>query len=280
MIETIKMLTLRALVSDEELMYGLVLKGGNALELAYDITDRGSKDIDFSMSGDFTQEEYERLSARIGGLLAAEFEKENLVVIDVRFFEKPRQGKIKEWKGYQLAFKVVDYEKYTPDDLDKSRRAAYVIHDNHSTIFTVDISSYEFVDPKKMVDIEGAIFYVYTPEMIVLEKLRALCQSMPEYKEVIPTAKSKGRARDFYDIWNICQNFEIDFNSKENKELLLNIFGAKQVPLKFLTLIEEYRDIQREDWNSVVDTITSTDIKPYDFYFDFVLERVKLLLAL
>ncbi len=48
-IETIKMLTLRALVSDEELMYGLVLKGGNALELAYKITDRASKDVDFSI---------------------------------------------------------------------------------------------------------------------------------------------------------------------------------------------------------------------------------------
>lgn len=38
MIETIKMLTLRALVSDESLMYGLVLKGGNALQLAYGMT--------------------------------------------------------------------------------------------------------------------------------------------------------------------------------------------------------------------------------------------------
>jgi len=60
-IETIKMLTLRALISDEELMYGLVLKGENALELAYKITDRASKDVDFSISGDFSKEEYECL---------------------------------------------------------------------------------------------------------------------------------------------------------------------------------------------------------------------------
>lgn len=59
-IDTVKMLTLRALVSDEELMYGLVLKGGNALELAYKITDRASKDVDFSMSGDFTKEDYKK----------------------------------------------------------------------------------------------------------------------------------------------------------------------------------------------------------------------------
>ena len=53
------MLTLRALISDEELMYGLVLKGGNALELAYKITDRASKDVDFS------KEEYECLIRNI-----------------------------------------------------------------------------------------------------------------------------------------------------------------------------------------------------------------------
>ena len=52
---------------------------------------------------------------------------------------------------------------------------------------------------------------VYTPEMIVLEKLRALCQSIPEYKTIIPSANIKGRARDFYDIWNICEMYPIDF---------------------------------------------------------------------
>lgn len=67
-LETIKMLTLRALVGDEELMYGLVLKGGNALELAYKITDRASKDVDFSISGDFTNEEYKRINGKMQGL--------------------------------------------------------------------------------------------------------------------------------------------------------------------------------------------------------------------
>lgn len=36
-------------MKDDLLMQGLVLKGGNALQLAYDITNRGSIDIDFSM---------------------------------------------------------------------------------------------------------------------------------------------------------------------------------------------------------------------------------------
>ncbi|MBA4745247.1 MAG: nucleotidyl transferase AbiEii/AbiGii toxin family protein [Muricauda sp.] len=273
-LETIKMLTLRALVSDEELMYGLVLKGGNALELAYKITDRASKDVDFSISGDFTNEEYKRINDKMHGLLTQEFEKHDLVVFDVKFYEKPRQNKVKEWKGYQLAFKVIDYENYTPEDEDKNRREAHVIQENNSTVFTVDISSYEYTEPKRLVDVEGAIFYVYTPEMIVFEKLRALCQSMPEYRDIVPTAKMKLRARDFYDIWNLFQNFQIDCTSSENKEILQHIFDAKKVPLKFLDLIEKYKDTHAQDWLNVKDTITAKS-EEYDFYFDFVQERIK-----
>ena len=273
-IETIKIATLRALVSDEGLMYGLVLKGGNALELAYQITDRASKDVDFSISGDFTKEEYERISGKLQGLLTLEFEKHGLVVFDVKFYEKPRQNKVKEWKGYQLAFKVIDYENYTPDNEDKNRREAHVIQENKSTIFTVDISSYEYTEPKKLVDVEGAVFYVYTPEMIVFEKLRALCQSMPEYKEIVPTARVKLRARDFYDIWNLFQNFKIDCTTPENKEMLNNIFEAKRVPLGFLDLVEKYRDTHAQDWTNVKDTITA-EVEDYNFYFDFVMERIK-----
>lgn len=268
------MLTLRALVADESLMYGLVLKGGNALELAYNITDRASKDIDFSISGDFSPEEYERINGILQGLLTSEFEKHNLVVFDVNFFEKPKQNIVKEWKGYQLAFKVIDYENYDPDDPDKNRRIAFPLQNNRSPIFTVDISSYEYTDSKKMIDVGGAIFFVYTPEMIVLEKLRALCQSIPEYQDIIPTARVKGRARDFYDIWNICQNFKIDFKSEENRKMLSQIFDAKRVPLEFLDLIEKYKDLQQEDWGSVVDTITAEN-KGYEFYFNFIIQCIK-----
>ena len=274
-IETIKILTLRALVSDEGLMYGLVLKGGNALELAYNITDRASKDIDFSISGDFSEVEYNRISGILNGLLTSEFEKHNLVVFDVKFFEKPKKNAVKEWKGYQLAFKVIDYETYTPEDEDRNRRRAFPVQENNSPVFTVDISSYEYTEPKQLVDVDGAVFFVYTPIMIVLEKLRALCQSMPEYQEIVASARVKGRARDFYDIWNICQNFEIDFKSEENRKMLSEIFDAKLVPLSFLDLIEKYKDLQREDWVTVVDTTKEVEVKDYDFFFDFVAERIK-----
>lgn len=74
-LDKIKLLTLRALMHDEKLMYGLVLKGGNALQLVYDITDRASMDIDFSIEGDFTESDYNRINSTLDALLNDEFQK-------------------------------------------------------------------------------------------------------------------------------------------------------------------------------------------------------------
>ena len=51
----IKLITNPALLSDDILLGIFVLKGGNALELVYEITNRGSIDIDFSMEGDLNR---------------------------------------------------------------------------------------------------------------------------------------------------------------------------------------------------------------------------------
>lgn len=279
MIEKIKVLTLRALVSNERLMYGLVLKGGNALQLVYEMTDRASLDIDFSIDGDFTPDEFAFLKANLEVILNEEFNKSRLYVFDVEFIEKPKNSQVVEWKGYQLMFKIVDIDKWNPDpaQLDAVRRSAYKIYDNNSTKFVVEISSYEYTGPKKRVDLDGAIFYVYTPEMIVFEKIRALCQSMPEYQQIVSTARTKGRARDFYDIWNLCRNFDIDFSSQENKSMLENIFAAKRVPVDFLEKMEINKDIQSHNWTSVEDTIPVEHNKGFDFFFDFVNEKIKIL---
>ncbi len=119
----------------------------------------------------------------------------------------------------------------------------------------------------------GTVLFVYTPEMIVIEKLRALCQSIPEYKEIIPSARTKGRARDFYDIWNICSQYPIDFTLKENIVLINEIFKAKKVPIDFLYLLSEYKDLQKENWISVESTL-SAENNGFDFYFDYTMDLV------
>ncbi len=274
LLEKIKKLTLRALVGDEILMKGLVLKGGNALQMAYDITSRGSIDIDFSIANDFSDSDKKHIHVRIKIILNLIFEKEGLKVFDVKFFEKPKTNTVKEWKGYCIEFKTIESSKFNAENLAKSRREAITINPNNSTKFTVDISSYEFTDGKKLKEIEGTVMYVYTPEMILFEKIRALCQTIPEYQTIIKSANVKGRARDIYDIWNICQSYPIDFDSKENKMILEEIFTAKKVPLEFMNLLEKHKDIRAQDWPNVQATVNS-DLKPFDFYFDFLLSILK-----
>ncbi|MFN5772293.1 nucleotidyl transferase AbiEii/AbiGii toxin family protein [Flavobacterium sp.] len=258
---------------DEQLMYGLVLKGGNALQLVYEITDRASMDIDFSIEGDFSERDFQRISGILDVLLNEQFQTEKLVVFDIRFVERPKTNKEKVWKGYNIEFKVTREKDWYPDDIEKSRREAIKIADQ-STKFSVDISSFEYISSAKKVDLDGTVLLVYTPEMIVIEKLRALCQSIPEYKAVIPSAKVKGRARDFYDIWNICSQYPIDFSLEENVVLLHEIFRAKKVPFEFLDLLPIYKDLQKENWNSVEDTLSTTN-EGFDFYFDYTLALIE-----
>lgn len=278
MIDKIKRLTLRALVSDEVLMKGLVLKGGNALSIAYNIKDRGSVDIDFSIENDFSEEEITRIENQLDNLLNSEFVKEDMLVFDIKFKEKPKQQKVKEWKGYEILFKIIPRELFVEGSDQKNRMNAISIKSDHSKSFSVDISSYEYVASSKMADVEGTILRVYTPEMIVIEKLRALCQSLPEYQKIVPTAKLKGRARDFYDIWNVCQHFSLDFKAEKNKQLMEDIFASKLVPVSFLSLVPKYKDLQSKDWVNVIDTVEE-NLKEFEFYYNFTMSIVKNLIG-
>lgn len=257
---------------DEKLMYGLVLKGGNALQLVYHITDRASMDIDFSIEGDFSKLDYQRINSTLEALLNDEFQKENLIVFDTRFKEKPKSNTVPEWKGYNIEFKIIEKENWTADNLEKTRRSAIKII-GQSTKFSIDISSFEHIASAKKYDLDGTVLRVYTPEMIVIEKLRALCQSIPEYQRIVPTARVKGRARDFYDIWNICNQYPMDLSSESNQKLITEIFAAKRVPLEFLELLPQNKDLQKENWKSVEDTLIS-EHKGFEFYFDYVLQLV------
>lgn len=210
-INEIKRCTLQAMMKDDLLMQGLVLKGGNALQLAYDITNRGSIDIDFSMENEFKDKDFERLSRVFGEYLNEEFAEIGLVAYDVKFIKKPKTGSIPEWRGYNLEFKLIEREKFEKfgDDIGAIRRNAIKINESTQEVkYTVDISSYEYVDKAIKKDIDGLILRVYTPEMILIEKVRALCQTMPKYKEIVSSARQKKRARDLYDIWMICQHFK------------------------------------------------------------------------
>lgn len=280
-IKKIQKLTVAALVSDETLMGSLVLKGGNALDIAYDIHSRGSLDIDFSISGNLSEFEQNKVEFQTKKLLEEEFFNEKLKIFDYKFYEKPDQiaDEVKDfWGGYKIEFKIINIDIYNnhDKDIDYLRRNAIVVNPNNSTKFTVDISKYEYIDQKKKKEIDGSLVYVYTPEMIAIEKLRALCQQVSQYKEIVHTITAKSRARDFYDIHKITESFRIDFESNENIALVNNIFSSKRVPLSYIKKLSEYKDFHKESWDSVKDTINSNEeVEEFEFYFEFVLNLFK-----
>jgi predicted nucleotidyltransferase component of viral defense system len=280
-LEKIKKLTLFALMADETLMGMLVLKGGNALNLAYDMSSRGSMDIDFSMERDFTADERNNVQARFYHLLNEEFNKEDLQVIDVMFIDKPRKivDEVKDfWGGYLMEFKVVTTEQfalYSKDHPQKLSKEALPLNENLSPKFSVDFSKYEYVAEKRPQDIDGNTVFVYSPEMIALEKVRALCQQDIRYKEIIISMTPRARARDFFDIYKLKTQFNIDFKTEKNITLLKNIFAAKRVPVEFICAIKENYEFHFQDWDSVLQTITDKEVHPFKFYFDFLIKELE-----
>lgn len=281
LMQKIKRMTISALLADEILLALLVLKGGNAIDIAYDLSNRGSVDIDFSMEHDFTDIEKERIRNQSSDLLNKEFSKEGLFVFDVRFRDRPQvvRDEVKSfWGGYLLDFKVIEKEKYDAagGDHDIIRKLAINMGSaTSSTRFEVDISKYEFVGDKRAKDLEGTIIYVYSPEMIAIEKARALCQQNFKYRDIVYSMTAKSRARDFYDFHNLVETFGIDLKKQDNVELFRLIFDAKKVPLSYLAELAEQKELHRQSWGSVLNTISQREnVKEFDFYFDYLTSKV------
>jgi predicted nucleotidyltransferase component of viral defense system len=276
LVNKIKRLTIIGLASDDNLVETLVLKGGNALEILFSskMHARASFDLDYSILNDFT--DLEDTVKRIQNSLSQTFLENDFVLIDFKFEKKPKISNLKTssfWGGYRFTFKVLKKEKYNEfnGDINLQKRNSIALFPNNSTNFDLEISKFEFVGQKEEVRVDGYKLYIYTPLMIAFEKLRAICQQLPKYKEIIPSFTPRARAKDFYDIYLIMSLNPFDPSLPENKELLINIFQAKRVPTSYIKEIKNNRDIHRADWMSVVDTVDSkADLKDFEFYFGFV----------
>ena len=269
--------------SDDDLMEQFVLKGGNALDIIHKIALRASVDIDLSIEKDFEKENIVIIKEKISRVLQNTFREEGYEVFDLTFNQRPAQmsREMKNfWGGYRIEFKIIESDKYKRFGNDRKalRRNATVVGRNQKKKFFIDISKFEYCIPKEERDIEGYTIYVYTPEMIVLEKMRAICQQMREYAQIVRNPSQSARARDFFDIYTVLNHFDIDLTANENIELLKNIFLAKRVPLKLLGKIQDHREYHRPDFDAVIATVKpEIDLKDFDFYFDYVVERCKVL---
>lgn len=277
-IAKIKRLVIIALFSDDTLMEMLVLKGGNALDLVHKISPRGSLDFDFSIEEDIPDKDFEGISKKIQSKLIETFRADDLVAFDISIFKKPKMPTVNMpafWGGYLVEFKVIGIDEFDNfhNNIDTLRRNAIEIGPRHERKIRIEISKYEYCKAKMESDFEGYTIYVYTPEMIAFEKLRAICQQMEEYNRIIPNSSRSARARDFFDIHAIFINFKINLEDENKFALLKYIFNAKKVPLTLIKQVANYREFHRHDFSAVRDTLKpGVQIESFDYYFDFVLK--------
>lgn len=285
-IRKIKGIALKALFADDMILENLVLKGGNAMDLGLNMSTRASLDLDLSMDKEF--ESNADFEARIRHAIEDGFAREGYRVVDFNFRPVPRgiendADLIEFWGGYSVDFKIISTEEFDGlgGDVDRIRRACETIGSNGSTKFEIDISKHEYNKAKRIVVFDGLRVAIYTPSALVAEKLRAICQQMPEYGPIVKRSRGAGaRAKDFTDIYTICNHpdfgSEVDFSSKEFQVLVRKVFEAKRVPVDWIGKIRDMHDIHESDFPSVLATILPGAELPstnFDFYFDFVVKK-------
>jgi predicted nucleotidyltransferase component of viral defense system len=285
-VNRIKRQIIIALFSDDELMELLVLKGGNAIDLIHGAAMRSSIDLDFSLEGDFSTQNNEELRQRFARLLNTALGQDGYCAFDVAFAPRPpiRSGDLYPfWGGYRLEFKVIARETYdalAPDDR-RLRVTAETVSPGRGKKFRVEFSRHEYCKPKQECELDGYTIYVYTPEMIVCEKLRAICQQMSEYRSSVDSIAQSARARDFFDIFTLIQHYAIDLAAQDNLKLVTAMFEAKRVPISLLGDMGRQRAFHAEAYPSLRETVKpGVRLRGFDYYFDFVLSEVEKLKSL
>jgi len=277
LLNQIKQQVIVAVLADDDLGDHLVLKGGNLLQFAYGISARASKDVDISIDGDLDTED---LKSKVLSCLTNAFQEKGLIVFDFKFLKVPANisADIESfWGGYACNFKLIDRNAHSncAEDQQQTRRRAIRVDSSGSTRFKIDFSRHEFCDYKQEFVIGDYTIFGYSPTMFVAEKLRAICQQMPEYSPVIHRQRSTAsRARDFVDIHVITEYYGIDFNSSEFQETAKKIFAKKKVPLELIGKIKDSHDHHEPDFASVRDTVhPGYDLQDFKFYFDSLCSR-------
>ncbi|QIL81118.1 nucleotidyl transferase AbiEii/AbiGii toxin family protein [Diaphorobacter sp. HDW4A] len=280
-LEAIKRAAIVAMFADDELMDVLVLKGGNAMDIVHQVNSRASVDLDFSMKDDL---DHEAVLPNLQRALEATFDLQSYLAFDIKLSVRP--GRMPDelasfWGGYLVEFKLISNRRASEVGRDLAQMRREAIRLGEGPKFTIDISRHEYVEHKEAHELDGYTIYVYSPAMIVCEKLRAICQQMPEYGQIIQRSNlGNQRARDFIDIEALVRKFGIDLSAEESQQMVMQMFAAKRVPLLFLANIPETRDFHALGYEEVRAAMKpGVQVGPFDHYFDFVVREVKKLEA-
>lgn len=288
--EDVKRTIIRSIYSNDDLFDQLVLKGGNAIAIIHAKKIRKSIDVDFSISSDFPGG-LVKLEELLESSLKQGFNEANYHFFDFKINETPKaiSDEMKDfWGGYSADFKIIDLEKYkslktAPDTKEEFlkvlRRNALSVHG--STKIEIDISKHENVSNKITKDLDGITVYAYSVEMIVAEKLRAICQQHTMYGDIVQRKNRPGapRPRDFFDIHLLMTECEINMLSEDNKIMLKEMFAIKRVPLKLLGRFKDQKDFHGANFMTVIASleIEENPEEDFDFYFRYVDELANLI---
>lgn len=276
-LDQIKKTAIVAMFADDELMDLLVLKGGNAMDIVHQVNARASIDLDFSIGDDL---DLDSVLPKVEHALVKTFALEGYRAFDIKIHIRPGQMPDELaafWGGYLVEFKLISVARAAAvgDNLEQLRREAIQL--GEGTRFTMDISRHEFVVDKQPHELLGYTIYVYSPQMIVCEKLRAICQQMPDYGPIIQR-KGLGhqRARDFVDIEALVRKFDIDLRTEHARAMVGQMFELKRVPLTFLRQIDRFRDFHAHGYVQVKATMKpGVRLQPFDYYVDFVIDQCR-----
>lgn len=258
-----------AMVSDDELLNALVLKGGNALAMVHGVGQRATLDMDFSIENQFPDLADAR--TRIFAALREKFKEVGFAVFDEKFIPKPNArgpNQPEWWGGYVVEFKLIETHLFLKHhgDIDALRRLSAVLGPQQKRTYTIDISKNEYCAGKVKKIIDHHTVYVYSLEMIAVEKFRAICQQLSSYTI---TRNKTPRARDFYDIHEIVTRSDVDLFQEQGLQLFREIFAAKGVPLELLLEVRGAKDFHELDWPSVDASIPGRH-ENFDYYFEYV----------
>ncbi|MBX3387758.1 MAG: nucleotidyl transferase AbiEii/AbiGii toxin family protein [Phycisphaeraceae bacterium] len=182
------------------------------------------------------------------------------------------------WGGFKLEFKVIpraDFDRLGADQR-RLRTNALSLGRNEQRAFRVDLSKHEYVEGKVARELDGYTVYMYSPLMIVCEKIRAICQQMPEYRRVVRSASARGRARDFFDIHYLVTTDGIRLDTEAAHRTLRGMFDVKRVPLWLIGRISEHRDFHRESFEALKDTVLANHaLLDFDTYVEFVVAQLQ-----
>ncbi len=235
-------------------------------------------DLDFSIEGEF--ETPQLLEEKVSKVLNATLGEEGYVVFDINVREVPPGLTVEMkdfWGGYKVDFKIIDKEQHDQfkGDMHSLRMRARPLGERGSPKFKIDISKHAYCGPKCSTLLDGYTIYTYSPEMVVSEKLRAICQQMPEYVQIVRSNPS-ARARDFLDIHTLVEHFEISLEADLFREILERMFTIKRVPVELIGKIAEFREYHRPDFIAVQATVKpGIQLRDFDFYFDYVIGKCR-----